>query len=88
LGLSSDQKETDLEIIAKHIASYPKRNPLRPRVMVITNSENAVVLGIGAFKGKDHYSFSVKVEPVDIEKLLDSNGAGDSFVGGFLSKIC
>jgi sugar/nucleoside kinase (ribokinase family) len=32
--------------------------------------------------------FNVEVVPVSSEKLLDSNGAGDSFVGGFLAKMC
>jgi sugar/nucleoside kinase (ribokinase family) len=27
------------------------------------------------------------VIPVEKEKLVDSNGAGDSFVGGFLAKL-
>ena len=28
----------------------------------------------------------IAVEPIASDKLLDSNGAGDSFVGGFLAK--
>ena len=31
--------------------------------------------------------FKVSPTPVEIELLLDSNGAGDSFVGGFFSKM-
>jgi sugar/nucleoside kinase (ribokinase family) len=33
-------------------------------------------------------SFAVDVTPLEASLLHDSNSAGDSFVGGFLAKLC
>lgn len=56
--------------------------------MVITNSDKPVTVGVSAVGQDAGYVFNVEVVPVSSEKLLDSNGAGDSFVGGFLAKMC
>ena len=53
--------------------------------MVITNSDQPVTVGVSHFAEDKSYAFNVDVTPVPHEKLLDSNGAGDSFVGGFLA---
>ena len=85
LGISDT---SDLKIIARAIACYKKVNLQRPRVMVITNSDQPVVVGVSSINDIPSYEFSIEVNPVPKEKLLDSNGAGDSFVGGFLAEIC
>jgi sugar/nucleoside kinase (ribokinase family) len=56
--------------------------------MVITNSEKAVIIAVGAHLQTEEYAFTVPVTPIEAKLLLDSNGAGDSFVGGFLAKLC
>ena len=55
--------------------------------MVITNSEKPVVVSIWDPSQDYCYTFFVKVQTI-LTNLLDSNAAGDSFVGGFLAKIC
>jgi len=56
--------------------------------MVITNSDQPVTIAVGAYENQEAITFEVGVTPVSSDKLKDSNGAGDTFVGGFLAKIC
>lgn len=70
----------DLKEIALKICKLPKQNENRYRVCVITNGSNPVIL---AYQGE------IKEFPVpklSAEKLVDTNGAGDAFAGGFLSQ--
>jgi len=72
---------SDLQVIALKLASQPKASGTRPRVVVFTQGSSATIVAI---QGK------VTVYPVDPlprELLVDTNGAGDAFVGGFLSQL-
>ncbi|XP_022841728.1 adenosine kinase 2-like isoform X1 [Olea europaea var. sylvestris] len=71
----------NVEEIALKISQLPKVNETRKRITVITQGGDPVVV---AEDGK------VKLFPVILlpkEKLVDTNGAGDAFVGGFLSQL-
>ncbi|XP_008366672.2 adenosine kinase 2 isoform X2 [Malus domestica] len=71
----------DVEQIALKISQWPKASGTHKRITVITQGADPVVV---AEDGK------VKKFPVDKlpkEKLVDTNGAGDAFVGGFLSQL-
>ncbi|KAG7028024.1 Adenosine kinase 2 [Cucurbita argyrosperma subsp. argyrosperma] len=71
----------NVEEIALKIAQWPKASETRKRIAVITQGPDPVVV---AEDGK------VKKFPVILlpkEKLVDTNGAGDAFVGGFLSQL-
>ncbi|KAF5197018.1 Adenosine kinase protein [Thalictrum thalictroides] len=74
--------ETDnVEEIALKISKLPKASGAHKRITVITQGADPVVI---AEDGK------VKLFPVILlpkEKLVDTNGAGDAFVGGFLSQM-
>ncbi|VFQ97592.1 unnamed protein product [Cuscuta campestris] len=74
--------ETDnVEEIALKISQWPKASGTHKRITVITQGADPVVV---AEDGK------VKLFPVILlpkEKLIDTNGAGDAFVGGFLSQL-
>ncbi|KAK9682095.1 hypothetical protein RND81_10G049800 [Saponaria officinalis] len=74
--------ETDnVEEIAIKISRWPKASGAHKRITVITQGADPVVV---AEDGK------VKKFPVALlpkEKLVDTNGAGDAFVGGFLSQL-
>jgi adenosine kinase len=75
------KKDTeDVKEIAKLISELPKKNSKRPRVVVITQGADPTVLAIA---GNDTREFPVK-QPLNI---VDTNGAGDSFVGGFLAYL-
>lgn len=72
--------KTDLEGIAKAVAGYEKANKDRPRVVVFTQGAKSTFLVSGSEK-------KVQVFPVTAlkdEEIVDTNGAGDAFAGGFL----
>lgn len=71
----------NVEEIALKISQLPKASGTHKRITVITQGCDPVVV---ADDGK------VKTFPVILlpkEKLVDTNGAGDAFVGGFLSQL-
>jgi adenosine kinase len=75
LGCSDDAKE-----VALKAAALPKINGKRDRMVIITQGSKATVV---AYKGEVQV---FAVPPVPAEEIVDLNGAGDSFVGGFLAK--
>jgi adenosine kinase len=71
----------NVEEIALKISQLPMAEGKQKRIAVITQGADPVVV---AEDGK------VKTFPVILlpkEKLVDTNGAGDAFVGGFLSQL-
>jgi len=71
----------DLHTIALKLAAQPKASGTRPRIVVFTQGASATIV---ACQGV------VTVYPVEAlptELLVDTNGAGDAFVGGFLSQL-
>ncbi|CAI0411878.1 unnamed protein product [Linum tenue] len=71
----------NVEEIAIRISQWPKASGAHKRITVITQGADPVVV---AEDGK------VTLFPVTLlpkEKLVDTNGAGDAFVGGFLSQL-
>jgi len=71
---------TDIAQIAKGIATYRKANA-RPRVVVITQGPESTILVDGA----NPETVNVfAVTPIASESIVDTNGAGDAFAGGFL----
>ncbi|KAL2554355.1 Adenosine kinase 2 [Forsythia ovata] len=71
----------NVEEIALKISQLPKASGTHKRITVITQGVDPVVV---AEDGK------VKLFPVILlpkEKLVDTNGAGDAFAGGFLSQL-
>jgi len=72
---------TDIPTVALKLAAQPKASGTRPRVVVITQGAEATIV---ATEGK---VTSYAVDPLAKELLVDTNGAGDAFVGGFLSQL-
>lgn len=74
-------QDDDLAKIATQIAVIPKINASRPRTVVITNGSEATIVASSA------PGSSVKVFPVaklSSDEIVDTNGAGDCFAGGFI----
>lgn len=71
----------DVTEIAKLVAAMPKIGS-RARFVVITNGCKPTV--IAASTGE---VLQIPVIPIEKEKIVDTNGAGDSFAGGFLSQL-
>lgn len=71
----------DVSEIALKISQMPKLNDSRPRTVVITQGALPTVV---VENGK---LTEYPVIRLAKEQLVDTNGAGDSFVGGFLSQL-
>ncbi len=72
---------SDLATIALKIAAQPKASGTRPRVVVFTQGASATLVAV---EGK---VTTYPVEALPVNQLVDTNGAGDAFVGGFLSQL-
>lgn len=76
LNLGEDIKE-----IALAAAALPKKNEARPRTVVFTQGSSSTVVAV------DGKVTEYEVVPLAKDLLVDTNGAGDAFVGGFLSQL-
>lgn len=72
---------TDLSEIALRIARMPKATGCRPRIVVFTQGAEPTIVAV---EGVVH---KLPILELAKEELVDTNGAGDSFVGGFLSQL-
>lgn len=72
--------DTDDMAIAQKICNWPKQNGQKPRVVVMTRGCNPVLL---VTEGR---SSEIPVVPLPKEAIVDTNGAGDAFTGGFLAQ--
>ncbi|RXG53599.1 hypothetical protein Avbf_11442, partial [Armadillidium vulgare] len=72
---------SDVREIALRAAELPKENKNRSRIVIVTQGADNVVV---AQDGKVQEFPATKLPD---EKLIDTNGAGDAFVGGFLAQL-
>jgi len=72
--------------IAKAIAGYKKVGK-RPRIAVCTNGPAPVVVAQGAEEGGEIQVTEYPVPALTEGDIIDTNGAGDAFVGGFLCEL-
>jgi adenosine kinase len=78
-GLGNDG--ADLDEVALKVCAMPKASGTRPRTVVFTQGANCTIV---AREGKVT-RYDVEVLPAEL--LVDTNGAGDAFVGGFLAQL-
>lgn len=71
----------DIREIALKTAAQPKASGTRSRIVVFTQGCDATLV---ACEGK---ITEYPVEALSKELLVDTNGAGDAFVGGFLAQL-
>ncbi|KAJ3610264.1 hypothetical protein NHX12_022358 [Muraenolepis orangiensis] len=80
-GKAKDFETEDIEELAKKAQALDKQNKKRPRIVVFTQGKDRTIVA----QSDKIESFPVlKIDPEDI---VDTNGAGDAFVGGFLSQL-
>lgn len=72
---------TDVEFIATRLSLVPMKGDKRPRKVVITQGCDPTIVAIRGNVTK------YPVIALPKEKLVDTNGAGDAFVGGFLAAL-
>ena len=79
-GLALKLDSLSPENIGHYIAKLPKKGP-KTRIVVITRGKDPTVV---IADGKTDY---FPVPNVPSEAIVDTNGAGDAFCGGFISKL-
>ncbi|TEB38538.1 Ribokinase-like protein [Coprinellus micaceus] len=73
----------DLAGIAKHIAALPKTNASRPRIVVFTQGAESTVVVASDKEEPKWYP----VTALSDDQIVDTNGAGDAFAGGFIGAL-
>lgn len=74
----------DLPAIARSIALLPKINPSRPRIVIFTQGAHQTIL---ATSEPDNVPKTYNVVALKDSEIVDTNGAGDAFAGGFLGAL-
>ncbi|KAJ6264864.1 Ribokinase [Drechslerella dactyloides] len=74
---------TAVRDIARHLAELPKKNEKRKRVVIITQGTLPTVVAV---QGETHVQ-EYRVHAVADADIIDTNGAGDAFAGGFLAGL-
>ncbi|EAU92415.1 adenosine kinase [Coprinopsis cinerea okayama7 len=80
-GLSNPK---DLAAVAKTIAALPKTNASRPRIVVFTQGAESTVV---VTSDKPDEPKWYPVTKLSDEEIVDTNGAGDAFAGGFIGAL-
>lgn len=83
---SEGLESSDRVGIAKKIASYEKASSTRPRIVIITQGAEPTIVATGR-AGEEAKVELIPVAPIDASLIVDTNGAGDSFVGGFFAEL-
>uniref|UniRef100_A0A0N4Z370 Adenosine kinase n=1 Tax=Parastrongyloides trichosuri TaxID=131310 RepID=A0A0N4Z370_PARTI len=78
---SNDFKTKDLKEIALKLASLTKVNTGKPRTVIITQGDKPTIVACNGT------IIEYEINKLPSEKLIDTNGAGDAFCGGFLSQL-
>lgn len=69
---------------AKFICNYKKANTKRPRVVVVTQGADPILIVTSQADGEAQVT-EVPIPAINEDLIVDTNGAGDSCVGGFLA---
>ncbi|KAI0224208.1 Adenosine kinase 1 [Lamellibrachia satsuma] len=78
---ANDFGTKDIPDIAKRIASMPKQNGRAGRIVIITQGADPTLVY------REGTLSSYPVIHIKKEEIVDTNGAGDAFVGGFLAHL-
>ena len=78
---ANEWPEKDLVVIMKKLADLQKLNLERKRIVIITGGHDSTFVATSSTVSE----FRPPVVPP--EEIVDTNGAGDAFVGGFLSQF-
>ncbi|XP_043407731.1 adenosine kinase isoform X7 [Chelonia mydas] len=71
----------DIKEIAQKAQALPKVNPKRQRIVVFTQGKDDTIMAT------ENEVTAFPVLDSDQSEIIDTNGAGDAFVGGFLSQL-
>ena len=74
----------DLPAIARSIALLPKSNPSHPRIVIFTQGARETVM---VTSEEPDIPQIFPVNPLKDDQIVDTNGAGDAFAGGFVGAL-
>jgi len=76
----------DLPAVAKKLAQQPKSNPTRDRVVIFTHgAQETIAVSSSCPDGDEPKRYAVKA--LEDNRIVDTNGAGDAFAGGFIGAL-
>ncbi|XP_050591943.1 uncharacterized protein LOC126923004 isoform X1 [Bombus affinis] len=78
---ANDFKTTDRKEIALKLSQMEKLNKKRQRIVIITQGPDNILVV------KDNIIIEIPATRLPNDKVVDTNGAGDAFVGGFLAQL-
>ena len=76
--------DRDLSAIACSIALLPKSNISNPRIVVFTQGAGQTVM---VTSDEPNIPKTFPVRPLREDQIVDTNGAGDAFAGGFVGAL-
>ncbi|CAD6577826.1 MAG: adenosine kinase [Tremellales sp. Tagirdzhanova-0007] len=86
--------DTPLSQVASTLSAFSKSNASRPRLVIITQGASSTVVSSSSpsasssnLKPTDKNPKTYPVPKLSNEKIVDTNGAGDMFAGGFLGAL-
>uniref|UniRef100_A0A8D2G9T9 Adenosine kinase n=1 Tax=Theropithecus gelada TaxID=9565 RepID=A0A8D2G9T9_THEGE len=79
--LFGNETTKDIKEIAKKTQALPKMNSKRQRIVIFTQGRDDTIMATES----EVTAFAVLDQ--DQKEIIDTNGAGDAFVGGFLSQL-
>ena len=77
----------DLKDVAKALAKFKKNNTKRPRTAIVTYGSKPVIVAINTPGSDDVELTEYPVQALEKDQIVDTNGAGDAFVGGFMAQL-
>ena len=72
--------------VAKQIAAYEQATSTRPRRVIITQGAEPTIVAT-CVSGEEATVELIPVAAIDQASIVDTNGAGDSFVGAFFAQL-
>jgi len=79
-GKSEGWTETDVAEIARKISKLPSEKK-EPRTVVVTQGADPTIIA------RNGESKTYPILKLETDQIVDTNGAGDAYVGGFLAKL-
>lgn len=73
--------------VAVALAKWKKVNTKRGRISVVTQGKQPILVAIANEQGEIVSQKEYPIATLSSDLIVDTNGAGDSFTGGFLSQI-
>lgn len=86
-GKSQNMENASNADVAKVLAKWEKSSSNRPRTVIVTQGPESVLVATAASGSEEVELREFPVTKLEQDQLVDTNGAGDSFVGAFLAQI-